>query len=538
MATKSRYVANVPILHNGTRFAVGAPLALTLDEAVSMGSAVTAQAGALPAMPADPLVPAMIPAGSTAVSTFGSAQGVGFPMVSPVLADDMRPAVEGAAGRSLIGTLAMFGDSRAVAAVSFTAGGQLQATAPRQVMVWLNYYLGGPWRWLQQTTFGVGGERTDQWSDGHAAILAAKPDFVYVSFPTNDVSQNIEVAVTVGYLDAYINDHLKNGSRVILATNGPKAYTNAQWVKVKQINAWLAGKARSVGAVLIDCAAPVGDPTTGQYAAGYSYDNVHESSSGAARQASAAKPLFHARARRESRMSRANLWDTAAYNPAMAGSVSGLPSGWNSYGVAGTRTKVARSDIPGEWARAVFTSAADTEQVGISQAMQLLTAWSAGAKALGVRIKGSGGDHWVCSTAGTSSGTEPAAMAAASLPGDTVTDSGGVVWTRVVTIVPGMSRVTVSAEIAVSGTGGFQPRIDCTFGGAAGDLAYFRAMSSIAADALPLITDTSSDPVPVLTTPTVLVPADATALTVYVYSRGSNGTTLTCDIGRVLVEVE
>lgn len=76
MATKSRYVANVPILHSGTRFAIGDPLALTAAEAASMGSAVTAQAGALPVMPADPLVPAMIPAGSTAVSTFVSAQGV------------------------------------------------------------------------------------------------------------------------------------------------------------------------------------------------------------------------------------------------------------------------------------------------------------------------------------------------------------------------------------------------------------------------------------------------------------------------------
>lgn len=88
MATKSRYVANVPILHNGTRFAIGDPLALTVSEAASMGSAVTAQAGALPAMPADPLVPAMIPAGATALSVTTSAQvdgygnrGVAFPAI-------------------------------------------------------------------------------------------------------------------------------------------------------------------------------------------------------------------------------------------------------------------------------------------------------------------------------------------------------------------------------------------------------------------------------------------------------------------------
>lgn len=464
----------------------------------------------------------------------GPASGVVFP-------PETRAPVRAASSGSLVGTLAVLGDSRAALAFSFTASGILQSTTPRQSIVWLNYVLGGPWRYIEQNNFAVAGERTDQWADGHAAILAlpTPPTFVHIVFPTNDVVQGIDENVTISILNSYIDAHVARGSEVIMQKAGSNSTnTSEKWRKIRAINAWIDAKAAVVGAIVIDTLTPTADPMTGVFASGYGYDGLHENALAAARQAVFNAPKFITRARRRSRMSGAALYHTAAYNPGMAGNVSGLPTGWTSYGQTGVRSKVPRSDIPGEWARAVFTSAADTEYVGLSQSIIFNTAWTAGSKSLGFRVRGSYGDHWVCTAAGTSTGAEPAALAAASQVGDTVTDAGGVVWTRVATIIPGVSKITIAAEIVASGVGGHQPRIIGNFGGAAGDLTFIRAMSPNAADALPPIASVSSDIVPVLTTPTVTVPASATALSLYVYCQATSGVALTLDIGRVFVDVE
>lgn len=440
--------------------------------------------------------------------------------------------------QSLIGTIAVLGDSRGANHFSATAGGVVNVTRPRGVLTWLNYYLGGPWRWAQNTLDAVAGERTDQWSDGHAELIArATPvDWLYITFPTNDVAQGIDPLTTIENLRTYVLAHQARGTRIILGTGGANtSMTPAKWAAIRTIIDWQRSMARTGGCWLLEMAQAVCDPDTGLMIAANAYDGTtHENSIGANKQAVAAAPQFLALARLSSRMLRTNAKDTALYNPTLAGDVAGTPSGWAIYGTAGTRTKVARADNPGEWAQIVYTPASNTEDAGISQTMALTTAWSTGAKALGVRVRGSYGDHWVCSTAGTSSGTEPAGMAAASLLGDTVTDSGGVVWTRVQTIVPAVSRVTVSAEIV----GANHPRVQVNFGGAAGDLKLFRAMDPNAADTPPALAAVASDIVPVVVTPTVTVPADATSMTVYISGRGLSGATTTVQIGRVFVDVE
>ncbi len=441
----------------------------------------------------------------------------------------------------LIGTLAVLGDSRGALGYAFTADGRCQSTIPRAALNWLNFYLGGPWKYVQTSVFSVAGERTDEWEDGHQAILAltTRPDYVYITFPTNDPQQGIDAAVTIANMERFVKAHAARGSRIILQTAGSNnANTTLKWTKIKRINDWIKATAATIGAYVIDTLTPTADPATGLFYTGYGYDGTHENALAAQKQAVFNAPKFLAQARLASRMAKANLWETAAFNGAMAGNVANIPTGWTSTGTAGTRTKQARSDIPGEFARVAFTSASDTEESGIYQAFNFNTAWATGSKALGVRVKGSFGDHWVCTTAGTSSGTEPAAMATASNPGDVVTDSGGVVWTRIATIVPGVSRITVLAEMQVSGTGGHQPRIQCTFGGTADQMSLFRSMSPNAADVSPPIAVVASDIVPVLTTPTVLVPADATSLSMYITCRAANGVAVTVDIGRVVIEVE
>lgn len=463
-----------------------------------------------------------------------------YPVLTPAQVEATKSLVSGYGKhpQSLIGTLAVLGDSLGANNFSATAGGIVNVTQPRGALIWLNYYLGGPWRWAQNSLNAVAGERTDQWSDGNAELLArATPvDWLYITFPTNDVAQGVDPDVTIANLLGYVQSHQARGTRVILGTGGANtSMTTTKWAAIRKIIEWQRAMSRTGGCWLLEMAQAVCDPDTGLMVSANAYDSTtHVNSIGANKQAIAVAPQFLALARLSSRMLRINAKDQAAYNPTMTGSASGIPLGWASYGTAGARTKVSRTDIPGEWAQIVYTPASNTEDVGISQAMALTTAWSAGSKTLGVRVKGSYGDHWVCSTAGTSSGSEPAAMAAASLVGDTVTDSGGVVWTRVQTIVPGVSRVTISAEIQ----GANHPRIQVNFGGASGDLTLFRAMDPNASDTPPALATVASDIVPVVVSPTVTVPADATGMTVYISGRGLSGVATTVQIGRVFVDVE
>ena len=446
-------------------------------------------------------------------------------------------------GYSLIGTIASLGDSRASNSYGFggTPATTLNATINRTALVWLNYMLGGPWHFLQPSTGAVAGERTDQWADGHAAILAMspRPDFVFISFPTNNVSQGIDFDVTTGYLSRYISDHQRNGSRVILEIAGSNLGNDAsEWEKIKRMNAWIKAKAVAIGAPIIDALTPTADPLTGQFDTGMSTDGTHEIPLGGYTQAKFSLPKFVPLLAGQSRFSRAHLWDTAAYNPSVAGDASGNPTFYSTYGTAGTRTKVARTDIPGEFAQVFYTSDSDTNETGWRQQVQLNGAWAAStAMAVGKRILVSD-EHWVATTAGTTTATQPAGLTAASSPGDTVTD-GTVVWTRIATITPGVSEITISAELMVSGTGEASPRIYCTFTSAASpDITFIRAMNIASNEPCPPIFTPLDGIVPVISTVTATVPAGTTNLDVIICARVENGVEATIQLGRVFIDVE
>lgn len=442
--------------------------------------------------------------------------------------------------QGIIGTIASLGDSRS--SNSFTYGGtpaKLNASINRTAIVWLNYMLGGPWKWVQPEIAAVAGERTDEWADGSAAILALspRPDFVYIGFPTNDVAQGVEYATIVANLDAYITQHLANGSKVILQTagsNGANDYVKLE--KISKINSWIAAKASSIGALVVDTFTPTANPSTGFFTAGMSSDGTHEIPLGGYTQAKYNLKRFTDRLGQSSRFSKAWFWDTAADNPTMEGNTSGLPDLWTAYGTLGTRSKVARTDIPGEFAQVVFTSASDTEESGWRQNIQLTGAWAATTGFnKGKRIL-SNGNHWVVTTNGTTGSTAPSDFAAASTPGQTVSD-GSVIWTRIKTITPGLTEITIFAELAFDGSGNASPRVYATFTGAsAPDITFFRAMSIVGTEASPPIFTPISGVVPVIVSVSAIVPASATDVNIIICARASSGTSLTAKLGRVIVE--
>jgi hypothetical protein len=137
----------------------------------------------------------------------------------------------------------------------------------------------------------------------------------------------------------------------------------------------------------------------------------------------------------------------------ITGMTGTLPDSWAAYTTtAGTPVggTLARTDGRGSsYITVTATAAAAAARAGITQQIDLKVAFSAKAWIKGARVLGSYGDHWVVTTAGTSTGTEPTAMAAASTIGQTCTDaSTTVVFTRVDTIKAGdLYEVIVAGQV-------------------------------------------------------------------------------------------
>ena len=233
----------------------------------------------------------------------------------------------------------------------------------------------------------------------------------------------------------------------------------------------------------------------------------------------------------------------------MAGNTAGYPNGWAAYS-SGTPTgvaasKVARTDGPGEFVRITGTSDAAGSRLGMSTAsLSFTAAWSAAAKVLGQRCKGSYGDHWVCTTAGTSSGSEPAAMAAASVIGQQVTDSGGVVWTRYKNIIPGTSKLSVRVDFDMTsvsgGNTGAQPVLLLNFTGSPAYSGIRAGVISGAANELCQRWTFTKSRRPILVAPyQVTVPSGAAGMQMYLFQQwDAASVTSSLDIYGVEVRVD
>lgn len=349
--------------------------------------------------------------------------------------------------------LAVLGDSYFANAHNYS-GTVLWAVNANSPVGALNAVLGGAFDLVYDGA--VSGSTSAAWvANQLAGVINSSAYTVWVGFPTNDPVGALTFAQTVANLSAIYTALRDAGKSIIVNTAGNNAaWTGAQRSLALQVSDWITARAAENSWPVWDQLSAMSDPATGKGST-----SLFLSESGAYVHPNAAGVLFTAAQSYANFAARfpprpvvaANGPNQAFYNTALTGDTAGVPDGWAAYSngtpTTTSRAKVARTDGIQELVRLTATSDAAGSRWGIStNAISLTGAWSAAAKVLGQRCKGSYGDHWVCTTAGTSSGSEPAAMAAASNLGDTVTDSGGVVWTRYKTIVPGTTKLTIRVE--------------------------------------------------------------------------------------------
>lgn len=448
------------------------------------------------------------------------------------LTDSQVSAVAAFLSGSTPNGLAVLGDSYFANAATITGGVRWSENAMSPAIA-MNTLLGGPWDII--TDGSQSGQTSAQWisnANQLAAVLASSARFVFVGFPANDPDLLADAgggvaATSIGNLASIYGQIIAAGKTLMVVNGGNKnSWTAIQRGYAQQISDWITAQAQVNGWPCIDLMSAINDPATAIGSTTYlCSDSVHPNPAGHLAAAARSMASFSRFAARP--ICVANMATQGLYNTAMAGNTGGYPNGWSAYS-SGTptgvsATKVARIDGPGEFVRLTGTSDAAGSRVGMqTAAISFVTAWAIGAKAVGTRVKGSYGDHWVCTTAGTSSGSEPGAMAAVSVVGQQVTDGGGVVWTRYKTIVPGTSKLSVRVEFDMTsvsgGDTGAQPVMLLNFTGSVAYSGIRAGVISGAANELCQRWTFTKPRRPIIVAPyQVTVPTGATGIQMFLY---------------------
>lgn len=428
----------------------------------------------------------------------------------PIAGDSLRSLVSGAV--KSCATAALFGDSIKENQFSNYGSGTSNATTGRGPIHHFNALTGGRFRVTRNcgvtgsTTVGVAANSFDgvggvnSWLARIDAAVAFRDDIFFVGYPHNDSVLGVEAADTIAALKVIHTKIRAAGLTIIQATSTadvrpvsgsslPGNSADKIAAHRTQVMNWIKEAAKRGQFLLFEQYSPTSDPVTGALTANYTNDNlIHLADLGAgaigAYNASgslgdwvrATYPVYECTGYPN--------WAAQIGNPFLSGSggtngsgfTGTIPAGFATF-KGGTPTSptvssVARTDNKrGSYVAITTTATADSDRVGFTFTRSLSATWSAGAKLKFSYIRGSYGDHWMCTTAGTSSGTEPAAMAAASTLGQTVTDAGGVVWTRVETLNAGDEfEVVLAYQIvgAVSTAVGARPIIFCNATGGTG----------------------------------------------------------------------
>lgn len=426
--------------------------------------------------------------------------------------------------------LALIGDSYFANGMTYT-GSVLVYEGAQSSYAALNTILGRPWDLVYDGS--VGGTNSSSWITNQLpGAVASSAATVLVGFPNNDAIGIGSYATTVANMTTIFTTLRAAGKSIIVATVGSlNTWTGAQRGLALQISDWIMSQASLYGWPVLDIHGAVYDPATGSGSTSVLLNEAgtyaHPSPYGFLMAARMSQGQFaHIPARP---VLATNSPMQAFYGGMLHGDTAGLPNGFSSYTSGSptslSTTKVARTDSIRTLVRFTGTSNAAAARYGMNTAaISLTAAWSTGAKTLGTRVLGAFGDHWVCTTAGTSSGSAPAAMAAASSIGDTVTDSGGVVWTRFKTIVPGTTKITVKCEFDVTtvsgGDLGCNPVMLLNFTG--GVIPGLRANNTANSTDAGQRWDFTKRVRPVISTPyQVTVPLGTTAMQLYIYQQWS-----------------
>lgn len=200
------------------------------------------------------------------------------------------------------------------------------------------------------------GYTVDQIRDTHLpTVLAAKPEYcICFSLGGNNILASGEFASSVLTVSKYIIDQLAAaGVTPILATLPPVSSGNVSQNEIARYNSWMMNYAHKNGYPILDFYSILVDSATGVYKSGFTSDNTHPNSTGAAAMAPVVRDLL---TKLSITGTRATL---ASYNGSITGQLSNpllirtggaanTPDGWASSSV--TLGLAASSSWPGnEW---------------------------------------------------------------------------------------------------------------------------------------------------------------------------------------------
>lgn len=224
-----------------------------------------------------------------------------------------------------------------------------------------NIMLGMPFTIINR---GVGGQDTNALLARAATdLVAVSAGWALIGSGTNDISNGLTLTQIKNNLTALYQLAWKSGKRVVARTVPPRTgATSAQQLLRAQINSWLRNFATTnSNFILVDIESAVMDPTTNDFVTGYSIDGVHLTNmggvaAGAAFQRALA-PFVQAVPNVLPSSGALNLLKNNGGS--FPGADNAVPTGWTANGwTAGAPvySKVARTDIPGNWQQLVVPS--------------------------------------------------------------------------------------------------------------------------------------------------------------------------------------
>lgn len=431
-------------------------------------------------------------------------------------------------------TAGIFGDSIANEHFDTLNSVANSVTASRGSLHHWNVLTGGKIRFITNgglsgtTTSGVGTNNNDAnnqfWLGRIDAFIAAGPQIAFVLYPENDQTNGIDAAVTIASLKT-IHAKLKAAGIVSIQATGlgdargtdSNSLPGNSAAKMRghfsTVMGWIREAARQGTFQIYEQYAPTANPQTGALIANYTRDSLlHPSALGAGAIAQYNQTRLTFPQIQPFEATGYPDWTNRIGNPFGSGTggsntagftlTAAVPDSYDTFSSgspsAVSVTNVNRTDNrQGTYKAITATSGAALDRVGFTVTVNYSATWSAVPQALYKVVRGTYGDHWMVTTAGTSSGAQPAAMAAPSILGQTVTDSGGVVWTRVDTLNPGdVFEVIWTGQIVgcSSLTLGVQPQILVNISGKNATGAG-RALNTVTGDLMPLCySQTSATP--------------------------------------------
>lgn len=280
-----------------------------------------------------------------------------------------------------------------------TDGNQMQALlASRSYAVCALMIAGPSWRVARTSVYPFGIAIGGVPGFSSASLVAAawqtdqiSSDVDVICIGTNDVASGIAPATIIANIEQVVLKRLVVGvKRIGLCTIPPRNSATAAQKKVRaQVNRWIADfAAATAGVVCLDVSTAVSDPSSGDWASGYSSDGVHPANIGAwAMGKVIATWLLSMAASTPRRMSHGDLYDST-YNPygalfttagytsfegtggtAGTGASGTVPTAFNlnrytGSGITAVGSKVARTDnVGGSWYQLELSSASGDDSM-------------------------------------------------------------------------------------------------------------------------------------------------------------------------------